>query len=174
MENRRRRNEEPSFHNGKASITTDHSGTSGINEHLADTKRHTPMSKATDENSSDPENLPVYPSGDERLAETKKHTPVASSHDESVSSKGEHGTVNESHTPHQAGEEGDHPAVGKACRDCINFYYKIHLSRADCKYTMRDDGHRERGICEYCGMKRPIVKGLTMLGKVKAIGKGIS
>lgn len=58
---------------------------------------------------------------------------------------------------------------GKSCRDCINDFQNLNLSRSDCKYKKMDDGHRMRGRCEYCEKTRPLVIGLKLSGKWKAL-----
>ena len=63
------------------------------------------------------------------------------------------------------------PEIGLSCRDCINSYFDVRLNRGDCKYEMGRDGHRRLDCCSYCGKVRPIVKGLTIIGRVKTLGK---
>ena len=63
------------------------------------------------------------------------------------------------------------PSVGHACRDCLNSFFDIHLDSKDCKYERGADGHRERGKCMYCEKTKPIVVGLTIVGRIKMLGK---
>ena len=58
---------------------------------------------------------------------------------------------------------------GKSCRDCINDFQNLNLSREDCKYKKMDDGHRVRGRCEFCEKTRPLVVGLKLSGKLKSL-----
>ncbi|MBQ7488729.1 MAG: hypothetical protein IJT77_14665 [Clostridia bacterium] len=56
---------------------------------------------------------------------------------------------------------------GKACRDCINVDFGMHLTRDDCKYARNPDGHRTVGRCAYCGRSRPLVLGLKLASRIK-------
>ena len=100
--------------------------------------------------------------GQQPLAETQRFAP-ANREQETPRRRQE--------TPRQRQE--DYPLIGLSCRDCINYFYGVSLSRSDCKYEMRKDGHRRQGRCSYCDKIRPIVEGLTLTGKVKIIGKRI-
>ena len=59
---------------------------------------------------------------------------------------------------------------GHTCRDCINKFRLLDLTRKDCKYDMLENGHRVSGPCHYCGRNMALVMGLTLTGKLKAFG----
>ncbi len=107
---------------------------------------------------------------DGNISNNGKHKPMGQTLDGAILSTGRY-YIDEPRAPRT--ELTDRPAIGSSCRDCINFYYGVQLSKSDCRYSINSDGHRRLGVCAYCGKTRPIVEGLTMSGKMKTIGKKI-
>ena len=107
--------------------------------------------------------------GQQPLAETQRFAPA--NREQETPRRRQEAPRQRQEAPRQ--RQDDYPLIGSSCRDCINYFYGVSLSRSDCKYEMRKDGHRRQGRCSYCDKIRPIVEGLTLTGKVKTIRKRI-